>query len=136
VPAYFIHRTEAKKKYCEDQLRELAIALETHQRRTGNPAASPKTVVDEGLIGEAYLSCPAAAGKKPAYFHRPGRIIEAKEPTRQVLTCDLGGNHKGGRNVMFANRQCFWYTEREFQDLLNRPENQKFAEALRAAQGP
>ena len=48
--------------------------------------------------------------------------------------CDLKDNHKGYRNVLYANLRAETLSEEEFQGLLNKPENKAFAEALRKAE--
>jgi len=78
------------------------------------------------------LKCPAAQStRKSDYFYLP----PADESNGDVIVaCDLAGNHPNGRNVLSLNGRIRWMTEKDLQDELQRPENAKFAEALKKAE--
>jgi len=65
----------------------------------------------------------------------PPSIFKPRLP-RQIVLCDLRDNHgHNGRGVLFADGSRSRCTDKEFQELLARPENAIFAAGLRQAEG-
>ncbi len=92
------------------------------------------------------LKCPERPDLSIGYFYMPVEPLDfdlrtwasAESDKTAIRACDYRASHEGrGRAVMFVsfNARPRWVPEPEFQELLNRPENKTFKEALEKAEG-
>ncbi len=98
-------------------------------------------LIGEGTVPRKMLQCPSAGGNRRCdYFYLPPSADPAEDPAglpRYLLAaCDLRGNHRNVRNVMYAAGNVRKLSEAAFQAELAKPINAAFAAALKKAEGP
>ena len=129
---------------CARQLSKIGQAVATcvASRATMGGRREPITLADalKQLPPDFPRRCPAAkrqdrlAGRKQDYFVYASAWSNEK---RQVIGCDLRGNHGDGtRTVLYADGCVHKRSEADFQAELAQPTNADFAKALRQAEGP
>ena len=104
-----------------------------------NQGAYPRdldVLVRQGLVAKTMLRCPGGEGNRRCdYFYLAPSGDAAAVPDDLLVACDLRGNHRDVRNVMYASGSVKRLTEVEFQAELAKPVNAAFAAALREAEG-
>ena len=135
TPAYFWRHANRKRELCQNRLFYLHRGLLQYQQAYSEPATAVEALLEKNIVGKESVLCPGPEGEAGEYFYFPGRVIGGGEKTEKLLACDVGGNHGGGRNVLFVNGEARWCKDKEFQGLLELPENKDFADALRKTEG-
>ncbi|MFB3892750.1 MAG: hypothetical protein ACE15C_12085 [Phycisphaerae bacterium] len=110
--------------------------------------ARPSQYAIVGQDIHTLLKCPERPDLSIGYFYMPIDPLDfdlrtwssAESDKTAIRACDYRASHEGrGRAVMFvsflAGARPRWVPEPEFQDLLKRPENRRFKEALEKAEG-
>jgi hypothetical protein len=151
VPSYLLYRHIARIHVCDRNIATLYEGIKECTRKyrdrarasqpsllTESPETLPPTLGDlpyEPKIRRD-LTCPCADGPGMGYFYlRPPSIFKPRLP-RQLVLCDFRDNHgPDNRGVLFADGSRSRCTDKEFQELLARPENATFAAALRQVEG-
>jgi len=128
-------RTQLERQRCQSRLMYIHSGLLSYQRVFGKPADNLQQLVEENQVDAGEAGCPTSRGGGGAYFYLPCRVVPRGETAERIVACDLAGNHKGGRNVLFANGLAVWYGRKDFDKLLKQDAQKEFAEALAAAEG-
>ena len=137
VPAYWLRLGDGAKTLClRDHLSPIYQVLVTYDSKHTTPIASLKELEDSNAITPDILRCPGKPQREIGYFYFPRRTEAHFQniPSNKILMCDFKGNHRGGRNVLMTDGMAQWYEEGAFGDMLNKPENKAFAEALKEAE--
>ncbi len=136
IPTYIYGQRRFRQRLCREQLGVIHRGIEAYRSIYGGQLPpSLEAVGDADAIPVDMLLCPGDRSREPGYFYRPVRTV-TEGVTSSIRVCDRAGNHPGGRNVLFANGDVVWKEESQFQALLELPENEGFAEILRAASAP
>jgi prepilin-type processing-associated H-X9-DG protein len=89
-------------------------------------------LVTRGLLTREVFACPSDDKESASsYFYLPAK---PSSPADRIIVCDLVGNHRDGRNVLFADGRVKLVKEDDFQRLLRQPENGEFVLALSKAE--
>jgi len=134
VPSYYITRKRLLRNTCRQRLLYIDRAIRnTYEKKFEKPPIRLQALVDKEAILSHLLQCPRNTRREITYFYAPSKSIAREEETKTIRACDYHVNHHSkGRNVLFVNGNCEWYSEKDFQKLLKLPENQSFAEALKS----
>jgi hypothetical protein len=97
----------------------------------------PKTLTElrdkSDLVQAEDLVWPGLKDRKIGYFYLP--IGTESEQSRKLRLCEFDhAQSDAGRVVSYANEDVLWISDAQFQKVLALEENQRFAEAYRAAQ--
>jgi len=136
VPALGHAREVAKRALCGSHLNCIGKGMVMYGAENGD-AYPPDLdlLVESGMVTPKMLQCPSTDGsRKVDYFYLPPAQPNASAKT--LVACDLAGNHKDGRNVLYAAGNVKWRSEQVFQAELANPLNAAFAAALRKIEGP
>lgn len=142
IPSALITRKIGIEKklnfYCQNKLQVIYAALKAYEENYGDPPESLSLLYERKppLAPASLVDCPG--GKVKGYFYlKPRTFRNIPAPTKRMLACDFGTNHRDGtRNVLFLDGTVRQerYTPEKFQELLNEPENAEFARMLKAAE--
>ncbi len=121
------------RKTCTARLARFHDAIGMYWARRSTLPASLTELVDVEYITPGQSVCPDRGDQETGYFYLP-RALSKTSRDQGILACDLRGNHSDGRGVLFANGDCYRYSEADFQKLLELPENKEFAQGLVAVQ--
>ena len=143
VPGVARNREVALGVECRSNLSKIGkeISMYAALNQDAFPADLEALVTEQGM-SRKMLQCPSAGGKRQCdyfYFYLPPPGEPAEDPADiaddLVLACDLRGNHREGRNVVYASGEVKWFEEKDFQAELAKPINAAFAAALKEAEG-
>jgi hypothetical protein len=135
VPALANAREMARRSVCRSNLHFVGAALRMYASdyRDQQPANLDLLIRHE--IPVETLRCPSAAEQtdpnRRDYFYMP---LTPMSDASAMNACEFRGNHNDGRNVLIGDGAILWVREPEFQQMLRRPENAKFAVVLEEAQ--
>ena len=91
-----------------------------------------RLLVKGGSVGHEGLFYPGRAGDpRASYFYLPPVGTDRSDT---IVACERIGCSKGGRNCLTVGNAVRWVTEAEFQAELDKPQNARFAAALRGAE--
>ena len=81
-----------------------------------------ETLVEKAEYPRSGLICPAMKHRPDyeSYVYRGVDLGGSSANPGLIMVHDRAGNHKGGRNVLFADTHVEWFTEDEFQGLIER----------------
>ena len=155
IPPLIAHAESAEARVrvrCAVNLKETYNSLWLYAGQDGHLLANLYVLVKEDYVSNDAFLCPAVKEHgRCDYFYfswdryvadatvstQPARqLLKLTDDSRKILACDYRDNHNGeGRNIVFLDGHTEWLPEQYFQTLLKKPENTKFAKALRAAEG-
>ena len=99
----------------------------------GKYPESLKALIDKDLVSPRALRCPRDRSQRAcSYLYATPSPMA---PDQTLMACDLKGNHKQMRNVLFKNGDIGQMSEAKFQAALKLPHNTAFAAALDKAGG-
>jgi hypothetical protein len=131
VPAYYATAEKREEDVCRNHLSLIRALAERSAAYTKNRPASLQELLDKKVVTNPdLLRCPAQPGNPAGYAYV---CLKPDASKKSILACDARPVHNGGRMVILLSGECQWFSEKEFQDLLNRPENKPIAGVLRAA---
>ncbi len=134
LPAYRTRIWGGRKTVSLADLVAIGNALVKHEMQEKKPAENLQVLVQKELLSSACLRCPFVPNTKVGYFYLPGPA-QRQDADDKIVACSLRGKKAGGRAVLLHNHQSRWFSEEEFQHLLQHKANDEFAEALRKAEG-
>ena len=127
-------RKLAQRVQCASQLNGIGMAIRMYSAE--NDDVLPPTLqhlIDAGQADEKHFICPSTGHSRPFdYFYLP---VSLHADTNTIIACDLKGNHKEGRNVLFFDGAVQWMTNEQFGAALAEEQNAAFDKALRKAEG-
>lgn len=144
LPGLARARELARRGRCMDNLKGIGGAIKAKYGYSDYGAPWPADMADlmglaktsiRGRRPEELFRCPSAQSRRRSdYFY----LHPEREPAGSaIIVCDLRGNHGGEvRYYLTASLSVRHATEAEFQTLLAKSFNAKFAAALRKAEGP
>ena len=105
---------------------------------TANQDAFPPdldVLVRQRLVPRKMLHCPSVArNRRCDYFYLAPSGKGDDVPDDLLVACDLSGNHREQRNVLYASWSVKGLSEKAFQAELGKPVNAAFAAALKKAE--
>ncbi len=124
-------RENARRAVCASHLHQVGMGIQVYRVDKNQFPKDLDALIEQKVITFP-LKCPAAQStRKSDYFY----LCPADESKAEVIVaCDLAGNHPNGRNVLFTDGHVRWMTDAGFQDELRKPDNAKFAKALKEAE--
>ncbi|MFP4106750.1 MAG: hypothetical protein ACLFVU_11755 [Phycisphaerae bacterium] len=143
IPTYSGFQQDLGRQRCRGMMTELRNVLLAYQESQlpVTPVDSLETLQTRLELEEERLRCPRAEGPQAVYFYHPnlinmGEDVAPGDERRLIASDRTPANHGGaGRTVVLGNGDVRWYDEQQFQQLLQEPQNQDFAEALRQDTG-
>jgi hypothetical protein len=151
TPSYLLFRHIARNHLCDRNIATLYEGIKECTRKymdraranrssllTEIPETLPRTLDELPYEPKVRrdLTCPCADGRGMGYFYLPPASIFNPRVPRQIILCDFRDNHgANNRGVLFADGSRSRCADKEFQELLARPENATFAAGLRQAEG-
>ena len=138
VPSYLVGKTTKSRDKSVTNLLRIHNAMHIYERAIGKPAETLEVMVGKNYLVDREIQSPAFPDKAVGYFYMPTSVLVKKDSPslRKIIVCDFAGGEIGsGRAALMVNRDCEWYDEDDFQDLLAEEINAEFAAALRAAEG-
>ncbi len=139
IPAIIIRHRERDQNLA---LRNLLLihraAVGSYEPSFGKPPRDLSELVERNYFDAKVLQSPGLPGRQVGFFYLPTPARGKDDPnSRRIFACDMLGSHGGrGRAVVLVSGQPMWLKEKAFQALLDEPDNEQFAEALRAAEAP
>ena len=144
IPAVMIRRTRLRQEAARDQMRQLALAMDSFQRAQSQQESplpeNLKILVETERLAEGHLRSQGAPGKETGIFYHPIDPASIPENRTVPIACEFGPHH-GGRAVLFVVNsdplkfEPYWYETEQFNALLAEPDNKAFAEAFAEAGG-
>lgn len=135
LPAIGIRREMRQMTECIKNMPLLNRAIVRYETNNGRPPASLEELRDDpgmqSLVEPEWLVCPAHNAR---LFYFPVRSIPIRTSTQKLRMCDFKANHPRGRNWLYANGVTQQGLEKDFQNILQRPENAEFRKALEAVE--
>ena len=137
LPAHRIRLTKIHQDHAVHRLRVIRGAINTFAGK--NAGRLPKDfneLVAAGSIKPEALKSRTNLARDVGFFYLPAPSRMTQDPDR-ILVCDFRDNHGGRwRAVAFsrAKKDAGWFSETDFQELLEKDANADFATALRAAE--
>ncbi len=138
VPSYLVSETTKSRNESKNNLLRIHNGILLYERALGRPPESIDELVEKNYLASREVKSPAFPDKKVGFFYKKISLLRKRDAAeqRKIVACDFGGGQIGsGRRVLMVNRDCDWYDENEFQELLAEEINAEFAAALRAAEG-
>ncbi len=138
VPSYLVGKTTKNRDKAQTNLLQIYAAMDVYERAIGRPAESLDVLLEKNYLVEREIQSAASPDKTIGFFYMATSVLVKKDSDsmRKIIACDFGDGQIGsGRAVLMVNRDCQWYDEDDFQDLLTEDINAEFAAALRAAEG-
>ena len=128
------HIEAAKKSICATNLHSIGQAVALYM--SDNKGVLPPdfhTLIQAKLVPRDGLRCPSVDDSDRAsdYFYLPP---DTETGWRSLIACDLKGNHRHGRNVVYHDSSETWLSRKDFAAELAKPQNAAFAKALREAE--
>ena len=132
LPALTKARENARRTVCIHNLHQIGMAVQMYRVDKNQSPKDLDALIEQKVITASGLKCPTAnSPRKSDYFYLPPADNAKAEV---IVVCDLAGNHPNGRNVLFHDGSVRWMSEQDFQTELEKPENAKFAEAIKKAE--
>ncbi len=110
-------REGARRAHCISNLKQTAYACERFSKDNNGKLPGTFEVMLSMGIDKRIFSCPSRRGEMD-YVYVPG--LEPGDPPDCILAYDKEGNHEGGRNVLFLDKNVKWMTEEAFQTTLEK----------------
>ena len=161
LPGFIAERDSQQTDMCQFKLRFLGRQIDSYRRGYNDKHRYPADLaelVSEGFIPKSSLRCPGPGASDDArhslalkdgreitsnYFYLPPA---AGADPMTIIMCDYRGNHKDGRNVLYAETvlqsldtylaRARFLEEEVFRSQLALPKNAAFAKALREVEPP
>ncbi len=139
IPAIIIRQRERDQNLA---LRNLQLihraAVGSYERNFGKPPRDLSELVERNYFDAKVLQSPGLPGRQVGFFYLSTPARGKDDPnSRRIFACDMQGSYGGrGRGVVLVSGEPMWLKEKAFQALLGEPDNEQFAEALRAAEAP
>lgn len=129
-PSYVIRQKDIKTERCKAVLLAYHQMLERYEAGHGRAPADLAMLVANNAEVTQKLRCPnSSEGETYLYMPVPGTLPGQPQAIRAA---DRQPVHRGGRNVLFSDGTCKWYSEKDFQTLLSLPTHAAFAQRVKA----
>ena len=124
LPALARAREEARKAGCKRNLSQIGKAMYAFSQDNREQFPPSLEALYPKYIGSLrVLRCPSTEDAPPAHisyeYRRPAPYATSDTP----IAWDNFTNHESGRNVLFVDGSVRWFSEEDFQSLLNRKPN-------------
>jgi hypothetical protein len=138
-PAKPIRERQVRQQRASEALgRGVFPAIRRFNNTFGRPPEDLKELVERDMLTMDFIVSPAREdeGDKVGYFYLPPETLSPAQGEQRPMVADWRSNWDDhGRWVLFTDGTVRWFDADAFQRFLNRDENQRFAEALRKAEG-
>jgi len=135
IPARILRTREVRQQRSVGQLLRIYGAI-TGQFETsfGRAPEDLRELVEKNILDAKHLQSPGLPDAEIGFFYLSTPTVRDEDAqSKRLFACERRGSHDGrGRAVVYTDGDAEWVTEGRFQQLLKRPENKEFAEALRA----
>jgi len=120
-------RSEVVETRNKDWSRQQLQIIDTIVRRSPTVPTSIQDMIDNGQISTEVLTLHAHPDKPVGFFYLSVPSVERGISTTTLRACEFSHRFSAsGRTVLFANGECRWVPDDEFQALLNDPANETF----------
>lgn len=133
-PARLDRLQDMSRKRSSVQLGWINDAIGNYERRFNKIPPNLLAMSDTKLITSKYFRCPSVPERKIGYFYFPCATVASGEQTKKLRVCEFSGaDNKKIRLILLCNGECVPCDDKEFEALLQLPENARFAERFRIA---
>ena len=141
LPSYYLRHRDLRQQRARGALQELAIAIGSYQRdlraaglpeKDARPPESLDVLVEQNKIAVQKIRPAGPDGPAKYFYLQPPADAPLQPGVPVLMVCELLA-HDGGRAVLYVDKNASWVSNKDFEALLARPENLRFAEAFRAA---
>ncbi len=136
LPARPMYLQQVRRSLSRDRLASIEQSIQIYIGRHAMPPDTLEDLVADGLLSKDFLRSPAdrEPRRSVGYFILPRTPLVRDNETPILRGAELSHEDTSvGRVVSYANTEVVWLQAAEFEEVLSRSENRRFAEAFRKA---